>query len=674
MYLKAVTVKNFGPLLDFQTQCVFDEEGNPQPILLTGINGAGKTSILANLIDAFVELKRKKYDALQEVEGNNYLKVGKKNFISSGKEYSYIHVDFLYEDKTASYIDFARKISAEEFDGKFDKNNFKNIHWGEQKLANHGYYKNVDASKDFLDTFENEILLYFPFSRYEVPAWWNPKEKIGFEITERYIEVSNRNFIKENVVKDVEEWLLNVFLDAELYEQQKIRMDQLSPETSPDDFVPEIGKALGQMNVLLGYSGKNTSFKQAINEILTVLYKTKDETIERVRLGVSRKNYRSIAVIAKHINSNHEITLAPTISHLSSGELMIFSLFCSILQEYDQLNRGENVSLSEIKGVVVIDEVDLHLHIDLQKNLLPKLIRKFPKIQFIITTHSPMFLMGMEDEFKDLRAINLPEGNPIPLSEFSEVQESFDLFIDKFSKFREAYQIAKDKVASVTRPLVITEGKTDWKHIKKAYERLREQNNIPEIKFDFLEYEDETNMGDTELLTLCEQFSKTEQLKKVICIFDRDNEKIISQHNEPFKDWGNNVYSFCIPKPSHRSEYNKISIEFLYTDEELKTLDENSKSLVFSNEVTQNIEKSMTTNETKLTLRFLDIPKADEEADKKIYDQDIKSIRNEEGQEVGISKSVFAQYVYDEKEGFASFDISAFRQILETIQQIIALE
>jgi hypothetical protein len=43
----------------------------------------------------------------------------------------------------------------------------------------------------------------------------------------------------------------------------------------------------------------------------------------------------------------------------------------------------------DVPGIVLIDEVETHLHIEMQKKALPFLTAFFPKIQFIVTTHSP---------------------------------------------------------------------------------------------------------------------------------------------------------------------------------------------------------------------------------------------------------------------------------------------
>jgi predicted ATP-binding protein involved in virulence len=64
----------------------------------------------------------------------------------------------------------------------------------------------------------------------------------------------------------------------------------------------------------------------------------------------------------------------------------------------DMINRLTRESvpddLSSIEGIVLIDEIDLHLHPKYQKLFVQKLTKLFPKIQFIVSTHSPIPLLG----------------------------------------------------------------------------------------------------------------------------------------------------------------------------------------------------------------------------------------------------------------------------------------
>lgn len=64
----------------------------------------------------------------------------------------------------------------------------------------------------------------------------------------------------------------------------------------------------------------------------------------------------------------------------------------------DMINRftkNQDVKdFSNLQGIVLIDEIDLHLHPKYQKLFVQKLTELFPKIQFIVSTHSPIPLLG----------------------------------------------------------------------------------------------------------------------------------------------------------------------------------------------------------------------------------------------------------------------------------------
>jgi len=55
-----------------------------------------------------------------------------------------------------------------------------------------------------------------------------------------------------------------------------------------------------------------------------------------------------------------------------------------------------DAALAEIPGVVLIDEIDLHLHPSWQMTVLPSLAGAFPKLQFIVTSHSPLVAGSLE--------------------------------------------------------------------------------------------------------------------------------------------------------------------------------------------------------------------------------------------------------------------------------------
>ena len=58
---------------------------------------------------------------------------------------------------------------------------------------------------------------------------------------------------------------------------------------------------------------------------------------------------------------------------------------------------GNLTRVYQKKGIVLIDEVETHLHLELQKVIMPILIKIFPNIQFIVTTHSPFVLNSLNN-------------------------------------------------------------------------------------------------------------------------------------------------------------------------------------------------------------------------------------------------------------------------------------
>lgn len=84
------------------------------------------------------------------------------------------------------------------------------------------------------------------------------------------------------------------------------------------------------------------------------------------------------------------------VNQLSQGEKSLLALVGDIARRLAILNPNlENPLQGE--GVVLIDEVDLHLHPKWQQNLIDKLTKTFPNVQFILTTHSPHIVSDNPD-------------------------------------------------------------------------------------------------------------------------------------------------------------------------------------------------------------------------------------------------------------------------------------
>ena len=84
------------------------------------------------------------------------------------------------------------------------------------------------------------------------------------------------------------------------------------------------------------------------------------------------------------------------IEQLSDGYKMAIAMVADIASRMAEANpEMENPLLAT--GIVLVDEIDLHLHPKWQKTIIKKLCEIFPNIQFIVTSHSPTLLLGAID-------------------------------------------------------------------------------------------------------------------------------------------------------------------------------------------------------------------------------------------------------------------------------------
>ncbi len=211
---------------------------------------------------------------------------------------------------------------------------------------------------------------------------------------------------------------------------------------------------------------------------------------------------------------------------------------------------------------------------------------------------------------------------------------------------------------------IITEGKTDWRHLERA---LHEIGYRRKLRYDT----SDQDRGDTKLLDICQSLALEPRNRPVICVFDRDNESILRRlanadpEEKGYQDWGNNVYSFALPVPEHRRGYAYVSIEMYYSDDVLARVTPDGRRLCFDNEVKTEIVQG------KVTRAVLISAPIGSETTKKVVASNVDSIEDEAGQKVGLSKARFAEMIRQKGEPFTKVDFSAFRLVSEQIEQVL---
>ena len=93
--------------------------------------------------------------------------------------------------------------------------------------------------------------------------------------------------------------------------------------------------------------------------------------------------------------------------YFSAGYKTCFSLVLGIIKEIEFRFKSPTIKAEEFNGVILIDEIDLHLHPTWQGPLIRTLKELFPNVQFIVTTHSPSVLQTLNE--KEIIALSTDE-------------------------------------------------------------------------------------------------------------------------------------------------------------------------------------------------------------------------------------------------------------------------
>ncbi|MEN8221243.1 MAG: AAA family ATPase [Pseudomonadota bacterium] len=130
---------------------------------------------------------------------------------------------------------------------------------------------------------------------------------------------------------------------------------------------------------------------------------------------------------------------------LSDGQRTILAMVADIAYKAASLNPQleEKVAL-ETPGIVLIDEIDLHLHPNWQRKIVNSLKTTFPKIQFIATTHSPFIIQSLRDgELIDLNESQPTEYEDKSIEDIAEYQMGVEI-PQRSQRYLEMMDVAKE--------------------------------------------------------------------------------------------------------------------------------------------------------------------------------------------------------------------------------------
>lgn len=607
--------------------------------VLSSENGRGKTTIMSYIVDALHEMAKESFSQSFESHETAWYRVSSGAEVMDGNRISLVYIRFVYQGNNIDYIDLRGEIDNEKYkilqhelpDGPIPISNIRqNMQHGD--ACKFCYFFNATVKKEEL--FSQHIATYFPAYRYEMPAYMNKvfqSDKSPFDMTLRFQGYLPNPIEVISGIDNIANWLMDVVLDWRAEDDER---------QAPESIV----------------------WHNVCNVLEWAMLTKKGNN--HIRFGIGRRNVGLSRVSVICTYPNGEKRISPSVSYLSSGEKGLICIFGEILRQSDRIHP--NVSADDVDGLVLVDEIDKHLHIRQQKEALPQLLNKFPNVQFVVSSHSPFLNMGLADKCNiPSQIIDLDAGGVACEPRQNELyNQVYEMMLHEKADYARQVEALQQKVVSITKPIILTEGKTDWKHIKHALKKLQEQGEYLDIDVVFDEFE--TDRGDSKLQSMCTMLSQLPNSQKIIAIYDTDKDAVKLADGETFKKSGGNVYELPIPDPQGYS--CGISIEMMYPENDIKRVDANGRRLFLTSEfnlqsggmLDGTLDKNCHNNALKDAAKN-NLVKI---IDKEVYDVTTSF-------DYALSKEAYAMYVLFEEDAYRDVDVSGFRMLFDIIKQII---
>lgn len=531
MYARRIQITNYGPIEQLDIEFPFDDEGRPKPVVLVGQNGSGKSILVSHIVNGLIAAKDFAYGGSPELAEGQVYKIRSNQYIKSGSDYYFARFDFADSFFTAELRVVSPKADEgpapagiadtdaqplwdEMESGKYDAydSSFPRISPNDlrgQALA----APDIQATRSIVG---RNCVLYFPPNRFDEPAWLNHHNLTGRAVLSEPAILFEGETAREAIASDplraIRDWLFDVIFDMGVFEVGVLIRD---PNSDSGDRISTNPPAK------LDYRGPATTIYQMALAIVRRII-----GVENAGFDIGHRQSRLIILHAEGEQ------IAPNLFQLSSGEVSLLNLFLSILRDYDACGAPFSTT-AEVRGIVVVDEIDLHLHVRHQHDVLPSLIAMFPNVQFVVTTHSPLFVLGMSSVFGDdgfdLR--RLPDGEQIDPEEFSEFEDAYQSFTAT-RKYADETRAARELIDSATKPLVFVEGKSDIAYISRAASLLGRTDVLDGVRL-----EDGNGVGS--LTNVWKHFGSSPLAdaipQKVVLLFDNDAGKGKGQRGKLFK-------------------------------------------------------------------------------------------------------------------------------------------
>jgi len=372
MHIDELHIQNFRCFKEITFEFSSDNIG-----VIIGVNGSGKSSVL----DCIAALLTKLQDEVIKIESGetfSILGLGRKGIMAQKQEIeNYLTLDDInYEANEA-----AVSISI-EFKTDITTDNYEKISWSINKSIinkdiKNGYNQINNYVNYLYQKLESNLGFNLPlFVYYKTHRMILDAKSMDLDSTINRYKINQLNAYRgalDSAINNFQDFFIG-FREEEDSENE-IRLRENDKYRNPN--LEVIRKAIEKF--LEEFPNSHFSNLRVV--------RTKSQR----NLDFTRSSIPPSLTITKN---NQDFKL----EQLSDGEKMLLMLVTDLARRLAIANPGLGVEALHGKGIVLIDEIDLHLHPQWQRLVIPGLTRTFPNCQFIVTTHSPQVLSKVKKE------------------------------------------------------------------------------------------------------------------------------------------------------------------------------------------------------------------------------------------------------------------------------------
>ena len=374
MYLKKLNIRNFRCFANYEIEFA------PRVTVLFGKNGSGKTTLIHALHKALSFMMHSQKIKEKDPKTKKWKVVGEKSLRGGNP---YVGVEGYSKVGDENYKRTKRADHLIEIGAEANLDETTPIEWAMSSF----FIDNRLRTSEYKEAFNHLYNWHLKTGEYPLLAYYS----------DGYPHYSNGNKSKKEnskeafLVKSFDEglgytdwntemgctntWLVRLETQIRTMKYSKWQYDETDNEAVRKVAMDEIeisGKEVSYVTGILKQFSKDDS-KYAIDNIRISPY---DACLEIVTVDGKNYSFRKLPAGYKRM---FYITL----------DLAYRSFFLS------------NIATKNVGGVVIIDEIDLHLHPELEQVVLKRFMDTFPNLQFIVSTHSPLVLTGLETKKGD---------------------------------------------------------------------------------------------------------------------------------------------------------------------------------------------------------------------------------------------------------------------------------